>query len=412
VSIFEYLGVSPANIKEFIAAIGGVLGFGLMAFSVGRRFGNGHDGQKIAELLDQNKALCAKLVEYELRSDELEVMVGNAQEFWSRAPKQPFDATLHRGQICGSIPIISIVNFKAGVGKTTICANLAGYFARSGKRVLLIDFDYQGSLSDTVLSHARIEDVTATSQKLIDNHYSPDQLRGAAERLTSLSSNLWIYSAFYGFSRSEIQMMFRWLVGKDAEIRYNLHYYLQSPPFQSAPETSFDLVLIDCPPRLLTGSVNALAASTHVLVPTILDGQSHVATLNTLGAIQQFRQSLNKNLKTIGIVPSLVSTSAGYNERELQFINELERQITTFHDPIPVLKERPIIKKEQLARAGGSEVIYLSASNDKITREMRSMFANLANYIEQQISWRQPDAARVIALPGAHDEDRRIASRS
>ena len=91
----------------------------------------------------------------------------------------------------------------------------------------------------------------------------------------------------------EIQVMFRWLTAREPEVRYNLHHYLQSHVFQTDSRYAFDLVLIDCPPRLLTGSVNALAASTHVLVPTILDGQSHVATLNTLGAVQQFRQTLN-----------------------------------------------------------------------------------------------------------------------
>jgi cellulose biosynthesis protein BcsQ len=241
---------------------------------------------------------------------------------------------------------------------------------------------------------------------------TPELLRPVAERLTSLSSNLWLYPAFYGLNRSEIHVMFRWLVGEDTEIRYNLHRYLQSHPFQDDPRTSFDLVLIDCPPRLLTGSVNALAASTHVLVPTILDGQSHRATLNTLAAIQQFRQTLNKNLKTLGVVPSLVVNATGYNDREQQFIEELERQIPQVHEPTPVLKDRQIIKKEQLARAGGDEVTYFSSSNDQKTNEIRSMFSNLAEYVERQVQWKQRQSAPVIDLLGVNDDSRRIASRS
>ena len=48
----------------------------------------------------------------------------------------------------GQIPILTVANLKGGVGKTTLVANLAAYFEkRKQKRVLLFDFDYQGSLT-------------------------------------------------------------------------------------------------------------------------------------------------------------------------------------------------------------------------------------------------------------------------
>jgi chromosome partitioning protein len=407
----EYWSLNLANVRDLIAAIVGIVTFAFTCFRIGSAFGNRADKNEKAVLKQANDDLKRELHLVGARVTEIDILANKSQDYWSRMPKPPFDVMLHRGQISSSIPIISVLNFKGGVGKTTICANLAGYFASTGKRVLLIDFDYQGSLSDTCLNHARIEPFTATSQKLIDGQEHPDQLRNIAERLTSLSSNLWIYPAFYGFSRSEVHVLFRWLVGKDPEIRYNLHKYLQAAPFQIESKTSFDLVLIDCPPRLLTGSVNALAASTHVLVPTILDGQSHLATLNTLAAIQQFRQCLNPNLKTLGVVPSLVSAST-YSPNELHFIEELEREIAKFHDPIPVLKERKIIRRAQLARAGGSELLYFSLANDQATQAIRSMFATLASYVEQQVSWRQPQSARVADLLGVNDDSRRIASRS
>jgi cellulose biosynthesis protein BcsQ len=406
----EDFGISLSNVKEFAAAIGGVLTFTYTIFLIGRRFGGGR------KIIEELKAIIEKLKAenkaLQDRVDSIDALVLSRDDFWSRPPKAPIDLITHRGQISASMPVISVVNFKGGVGKTTICANLAGYFARTGKRVLLIDFDYQGSLSDTLLSHARIDRFTATSQRLIEGQERPDQLRHVAERLTGLSSNMWIYPAFYGFSRAEIQVMFRWLTAKDPEIRYNLHRYLQSRAFQIDPDYAFDMVLIDCPPRLLTGSVNALAASTHVLVPTILDGQSHVATLNTLGAIQQFRQTLNPGLKTLGVVPSLVAQEGGYNPREKLVIEELERQIAKFHDPVPVLKERPIVRKELLAKAGGSEVVYLTPSNAQPIVDIRSMFASLAQYVEQQVTWKQRETGRVYDIRGGYDEDRRTASGS
>jgi cellulose biosynthesis protein BcsQ len=406
----DYSGISLSNIKEFVAAIGGILTFTYTVFVIGRKFGS---GKKIIEHLQAIiEELKRKIETLQKRVDSIDALVLSRDDFWVRTPAAPFDMVAHCGEISCSIPIISVVNFKGGVGKTTICANLAGYFAKAGKRVLLIDFDYQGSLSDTVLPHARVGDFSATSQRLIEGQERPDQLRPVAEKLTVLSSNLWIYPAFYGFSRSEIQVMFRWLTAKDLEIRYNLHRYLQSRAFQGDGNSTFDMVLIDCPPRLLTGSVNALAASTHVLIPTILDGQSRNATLNTLGAIQQFRQKLNPALKTLGVVPSLVATTGGFGPHEAESIDELERQAPKFHDPVLILKDRPIVRKAQLAKAGGSEVVYFSSSKDQATEEIRSMFATLGQYIEKQVSWKQPEKAHVYDINGGHHEDRRFASSS
>ncbi len=389
------VGLNLPYVKEFVAAIVGVGGFAYTCYRFGKRAGNGGDRVRIESLEQENQSLSA-------RFEELERTVRDPRDFWLRSPSA-VDLLEHQSAQASSVPVICVVNFKGGVGKTTISANLAGHFAALGKRVLLIDSDYQGSLSETVMSHANVADYVGSSFMLIEGEREPDAVRGNAERLASIDSKMWIYPAFYDYSRSEVKMMFRWLVGRDNEIRYNLSRYLRSAPFSfDNAETGFDLVIIDAPPRLLTGVVNALVASTHVLVPTILDGQSQRATVNTVMAIQQFRQKLNPSLKFLGIVPSMVSTAAGYNDRELEAIGDLERGLGESGEIVPVLKSCPIWRREELAKAGGSEIVYSRTSNNASTREVREMFGNLGQHIEQNVRWRTSRSLEeIFAVPGA-----------
>ncbi len=130
----EYLGISLSNVKEIVTAIGGILTFTYTVFLIGRKFGGGK--KVIGHLEAIIQELKRKITELQKRVDSIDALVLGRDDFWVRSPATPFDMVAHRGEISGSIPIISVVNFKGGVGKTTICANLAGYFAKAGKRVV------------------------------------------------------------------------------------------------------------------------------------------------------------------------------------------------------------------------------------------------------------------------------------
>ena len=80
------------------------------------------------------------------------VQAGNG--LWLTEPiKQPDTYEL---LLKSSIPIITLANLKGGVGKSTITANLAGYFAERSERVLVIDLDFQGSLGAWFRRAARV----------------------------------------------------------------------------------------------------------------------------------------------------------------------------------------------------------------------------------------------------------------
>jgi len=79
----------------------------------------------------------------------------------------------------GQKPIIMLANLKVEYGKTTLAANLAAHFSAMGKRVLLVDVDYQGSLSNMLLSADGIADVPLGINELLTPGTAPSRFRSA-----------------------------------------------------------------------------------------------------------------------------------------------------------------------------------------------------------------------------------------
>jgi chromosome partitioning protein len=93
--------------------------------------------------------------------------------------------------------------------------------------------------------------------------------------------------------------MLRWLASNgQPDARYFLRDALDSPEVQNA----FDVILIDAPPRLTTGAINALVASTHFLVPTKLDGLSAETMGSFLRQVAGLKAHMKLDLSLAGVV--------------------------------------------------------------------------------------------------------------
>jgi cellulose biosynthesis protein BcsQ len=202
-------------------------------------------------------------------------------------------------------PVISVLNLKGGVGKTTVTANLGAALARSGSRVLMIDLDYQRSLSTLCLDGPTRGQIHQQQRSFQHFLLSPGRdaktLLGCATRLEwgdgldcSVVVNTRSPAGTDSMEDVEMRLLAEWLVTPGLpDVRLHLRHALHAP----AVSGGFDFVLLDCPPRLTTATMNALAASDYVLIPLLLDWTSAVAVPNLLQAL--------KGMVTAGVLPDL-----------------------------------------------------------------------------------------------------------
>lgn len=196
---------------------------------------------------------------------------------------------------------ISIINFKGGVGKTTLSLHLAGYLARQKSRVLLIDVDHQSSVSIVVLGAELWEKCVQnnrTVNRIFQSFCNPkkvsmpkDELivknavgaRGKYTNSKDLYPTLDLVSAQFELDDTEIDLASTNYGNanlSDWDKRTLLASWLDSID----AENLYDYVVFDCPPATKIVSQNALAASDLYVIPVIPDelssrGVSHFRNL-------------------------------------------------------------------------------------------------------------------------------------
>jgi cellulose biosynthesis protein BcsQ len=205
------------------------------------------------------------------------------------------------------IKVITLANLKGGVGKTTVAANLGAYFHAQGLSVLMIDFDYQGSLSATVLRAAGRTEVPGITDRILAGTLTATEVADPGQFLAPNLAKMRILPAGYALNRQESRTLTRWLLKLDEQDpRFALLRLLSDQNIIN----KFNVVIIDTPPRLTMATVNALCASTHFVVPTILDKLSIENVGDFLKQVDTwFRKELNPGIELVGIVSTMTDTN-------------------------------------------------------------------------------------------------------
>lgn len=244
--------------------------------------------------LDEAKMHIADL-QYQI--DQVDALHGKA---WLRPPTEsitPFRMLERKSPV-----IIAVTNLKGGVGKTSLTANIAYTLWNSGKRVLLVDLDYQGSLTNLCLPPEKLGDLRLGQGRFAQYVFAGENGHADAawNNLTPIGKQSYLLAANEALADVEESVKARWLIDpKRPDCRYILREALHAPIFQER----FDFILIDCPPRLTLAGINALAAADFILVPVIPDRVSAEAVPRLLISLREFRdKGVCTNLNILGIV--------------------------------------------------------------------------------------------------------------
>jgi chromosome partitioning protein len=184
----------------------------------------------------------------------------------------------------GPAKVVAMCNQKGGVGKTTSTINLGAALAEYGRRVLLVDMDPQGALSAGLgVPHYELD--KTIHNVLVEPRVSVDDvlLSTRVKHMDLVPSNI-------DLSAAEIQLVNE--VGREQTLGRALHPVLDR----------YDYVLIDCQPSLGLLTVNGLACSDGVVIPTECEYFSLRGLALLTDTVDKVRDRLNPKLEISGIL--------------------------------------------------------------------------------------------------------------
>jgi len=184
--------------------------------------------------------------------------------------------------------IISVINQKGGVGKTTTVINLAAGLAASEKKILVIDLDPQGNAT-TGLGHSNIDG----SEKNIYNALNGSKNISEVIQKTEIN-NLDIITSNVDLSGLEVET-----AGDNARA-FILRDKLSE--FFSENSSDYNHIFIDCPPSLSLLTVMALVASNSLIVPLQTEFFALEGLTQLVKTIDRVKKSLNSDLSIRGII--------------------------------------------------------------------------------------------------------------
>lgn len=215
--------------------------------------------------------------------------------------------------------IISIVNQKGGVAKTTTAINLCAALGAMGKRVLLVDLDPQGNAT-TGYGY-----IGAAKKNLENTTYEVlmGEVRPAQAVIKTKYKNVSVMPATANLAEAEIRLL-------QFE---NKTLCLKKALLQIKDD--YDIIIIDCLPSLGVLALNGLSACDRIIIPMQCEPYSLEGVAELLATVKRVKKTSNRNLQLMGIVFTMLDKRLTVNREVMRSIKANFPEDTIFKTEIP-----------------------------------------------------------------------------
>ncbi|MEP0707546.1 MAG: ParA family protein [Parvibaculum sp.] len=209
--------------------------------------------------------------------------------------------------------IVSCVNLKGGVGKTAIAVNFAAFCGQQGLKTLLVDLDPQTNATFSCISVETWTDHAAKNGTVanllgVRQHTTAEGKAKTAQDvlLEEVFSSVDLIPSHLDLFTIDLDMGSE--VARETRLRRALKDIV----------SGYDIVVCDCPPNLTIPTQNALALSTHYVVPVSPDFLSSLGIALLIGRVEKLSEALETPIKHAGIVMSRVGRPSYFREQTIQ----------------------------------------------------------------------------------------------
>lgn len=222
--------------------------------------------------------------------------------------------------------VISIINMKGGVGKTTLSIGIADYLSNNGKKILLIDADPQFNATQALLDAYKSKNKDSENENFYNRIILPK--KKTIHRLFRIQEDM--YSSFTMPTDNDLIIELKQnlsilcgdlslvLVNRSSDHTFvtRLRNFIEDNNIKQ----KYDYIIIDCPPTLTIYTDSALMASDYYLIPNIIDRYSIIGIDSLQKAVNNLiREERIKTLKCVGLVYTMVSNSSKEEDLRVSF---------------------------------------------------------------------------------------------
>jgi chromosome partitioning protein len=211
---------------------------------------------------------------------------------------------------------LAVANQKGGVAKTTSVASIGAALGELGQRVLLVDLDPQACLTFSLGIDP--EDLELSIHHVLTKGLDPGEV------LLATDDGVDLLPATIELARAEADLLTR--TGRE--------HVLKSALDDLAETTTYDWVLLDCPPSLGVLTVAALTAADGVLVPLQCETLSHRGVGQLLDTVHDVRRFTNERLEVWGVLPTLYDGRTTHARTVLETVSDTY-DLEVIEPPIP-----------------------------------------------------------------------------